>query len=254
MMYGQSLLSNVYVHKTLPLVVTQEMVFFRCVQFKDEFYGKTVSELHRGNLRENKSNNRFSNLFPGLKTSYWSNSPDIARAEIKKHGASNDIITFFAYDDLTSTFPSLPNDEKIILINGEDYRISDIIEKSEEGITLTNNDKDVLEKIMKYNPDCLVFKSRIDESGLNYLFFEKGFNKLAIREVKLRLGTHPGKNTARIGCAYSSDYWPVVENYGKFFDPIARVKMNEKYLETDEYKMRKTICDKSHQKMHEGKR
>ncbi len=50
-------------HKSLPLVMTGEFDFYRCIQFSDNLYGKTVSELHAGNLRLSRSDNRYSNLF-----------------------------------------------------------------------------------------------------------------------------------------------------------------------------------------------
>ena len=47
-------------HKELPLYETSEFDFFRCVEFNDSFYGKTMSELHCGNLRfcDEKNRNR----------------------------------------------------------------------------------------------------------------------------------------------------------------------------------------------------
>ncbi len=50
----------IYKHITLPVYMTDEFRFFRCVRFEDGFYGKTISELHNGNLRVNKSDNRYS--------------------------------------------------------------------------------------------------------------------------------------------------------------------------------------------------
>lgn len=244
-MFGEALSSPVYVHKKLPVAMTWELNFFRCVEFKESFYGKTVSELHQGNLRENRSKNRFSNLFPGLKTSYWSDSVETARAEIKKHGSSNNILSFWAYDDITSTFPTLENAGPIVLINGEDYRLNELIEKAEKGIDLTTDDKKLLNKIMDLNPDCLFYHSRVRKNGRNYLFFEKGFNKLSIREVRLRLGERAAKNTCWIGCAFSSDYSPSVEAYGRYFSPIAKVKMDTSYLQTEEYRSRKEIRAKT---------
>ena len=40
-----------YKHKELPVYITDEFNFFRCVEFNDEFYGKTASALFNGNLR-----------------------------------------------------------------------------------------------------------------------------------------------------------------------------------------------------------
>ena len=62
---GQSPGSPIFRHKDkdLPIYITVEFDFFRCVTFNDGFYGKTVSELHSGNLRDNKTGNRHSVLF-----------------------------------------------------------------------------------------------------------------------------------------------------------------------------------------------
>lgn len=38
--------------KDLPVYETDEFDFYRCVEFKDDFYGKTASSLFNGNLRE----------------------------------------------------------------------------------------------------------------------------------------------------------------------------------------------------------
>ena len=84
------------------------------------------------------------------------------------------------------------------------------------------------------NPDCLVYESIRRKDGLNYLFFEKGFKKLSLKEVRLRLGDLQGKNTARICCAFGSDYTPKPESYGICFQPIARTKMQEEYFSSED--------------------
>ena len=61
-------------HKRLPVIVTDEFDFWRCVEFNENFYGITVSELFKGNLRESNKNNRYSSLFPNQKLSYWASS------------------------------------------------------------------------------------------------------------------------------------------------------------------------------------
>lgn len=76
-------------HKSMPMVMTGEFDFYRCIPFSDKLYGKTVSELHAGNLRLSRSDNRYSNLFPGQRLSYWADSPETARAEAKRWGANN---------------------------------------------------------------------------------------------------------------------------------------------------------------------
>ena len=35
----------------LPIIESHDFNFFRCLEFNDGYYGKTVSELHSGNLR-----------------------------------------------------------------------------------------------------------------------------------------------------------------------------------------------------------
>lgn len=104
---------TIFKHIDLPVYVTDEFSFYRCVEFREEFYGKTVSELFNGNLRT--CCGRYSKLFPGQKISYWADSPYTSRAEIKKHGASKNVITFWAYDDDTSTFPCLERMSHLLL-------------------------------------------------------------------------------------------------------------------------------------------
>ena len=127
-------------HTRLPIIITEEFDFFRCVVFNDKFYGRTVSELHSGNLRTNSSNNRYSALFPNKKLSYWADSPQTARAEVKYHCQSNNLLTFWAYDDATSTFPTLPIDEPLIIIDGLQFGFFEILDKFEKGYQLTKNE------------------------------------------------------------------------------------------------------------------
>ncbi|WP_051594028.1 hypothetical protein [Butyrivibrio sp. AE3003] len=75
-------LRTIYKHKNLPVYVTDEFDFYRCVEFNESFYGKSVYDLHAGNLRE--CTGRYSKLFPNQRISYWADSPDTSRAEIKK--------------------------------------------------------------------------------------------------------------------------------------------------------------------------
>lgn len=74
-------------------------------------------------------------------------------------------------------------------------------------------------------------------------FLNGGFKKLSLREVSLRLGDHRGKNTAKVICAVSSDFSPVLEGYGYSFSPIAKTKYNDKYVQSDEYILRKQVKD-----------
>lgn len=94
---SQSYGRPIYKHEQLSVYITDEFNFFRCVEFKADFYGKTASTLFNGNLRICSETNRYAKLFPNQKLSYWADSPDTARAEIKKHGAGSNILTFWAY-------------------------------------------------------------------------------------------------------------------------------------------------------------
>lgn len=54
---------DIYKHRFLPVYITDEFDFYRCVEFQEAFYGKTVSELHHGNLR--LCSDRYTKLFSG---------------------------------------------------------------------------------------------------------------------------------------------------------------------------------------------
>lgn len=238
--FGRTILK----HKNLPLYKTDEFDFYRCICFNDSFYGKTVSELHGGNLRQATPENRYSRLFPNEKISYWADSPQNARAEVKYHNHVKNLLTFWAYDDATSTFPTIDNDEPLIIIDGRETGFHYILEKIEEGKSLSNNEEKTVELIKIENPDCLAYTSFRNKGGVNFLFFEKGFKKLSIREVRLRLGDFKGKNSNRIICAGTCDYSPYLKEYGKYFSALARVNMNNKYIECQEYKERLEVYEK----------
>lgn len=59
----------------------------------------------------------------------------------------------------------------------------------------------------------------------------------------LRLNVNHNKNRNRIVCAGDCDYTPYLKNYGMYFSPTAKVRMDMSYLKTDEYVLRKTICE-----------
>lgn len=42
---------DIWKHQELPIIESDSFNFFRCVEFQNDFYGRTVSELHKGNLR-----------------------------------------------------------------------------------------------------------------------------------------------------------------------------------------------------------
>lgn len=240
----------IYKHINLPVYITDEFDFYRCVEFNSSFYGKTASTLFNGNLRI--CSGRYSKLFPNQKLSYWADSPATARAEIKKHGAGNNILTFWAYDDATSTFPTLPDQEPLIIIDGRKCGVQELIDKADRGISLSKDEQRYMEELLIQEPDCIVYDSHARQSGENYIFFEKGFRKLALREVRLRFGKGSGGSHNQIACANSSDYIPLIEHYGEYFEPKARTKMDKAYFKTDEYLTRKQIYDESLLKMREA--
>lgn len=235
---NHSTFASVYKHGSLPIYKTFEFSFYRCVCFEDWVYGRTVSRLHSNNLRDNDNSGRHSKLFPNEKVSYWADSKSTALAEIKRHGGHKNYITFTSYDDQSSTFPMLNVDEELVIIDGRETGFHEILQKVEEGEELTKGDREVIRLIQDENPDCLAYKSVACKDGVNFLFFEKGFKKLALREVKLYYGENKARNSRRIACSVTSDYSPVLESYGRYFEPIARVKTDEKYLESEEYMKR----------------
>ena len=238
-----------YKHKELPVYITDEFNFFRCVEFNDEFYGKTASALFNGNLRT--CSGRYAKLFPNQKLSYWANSPTTARAEIKKHGAGKNILTFWAYDDRTSTFPILQNEEPLIIIDGRKTGVQELIDKADKEKELSNAEQSYINDLMAQEPDCLAYDSHAKSGGENFIFFEKGFKKLELRQLQLRLGENNGGNVNRIVCADTCDYLPFIESYGMYFQPKTRVKMDKSYLLSDEYLQRKEVYRQSCQKVRE---
>ena len=233
-----------YKHINLPVYITNEFNFFRCVEFNPNFYGKTASTLFNGNLRT--CTGRYSKLFPNQKLSYWADSPMTARAEIKNHGAGNSILTFWAYDDAASTFPTLPNPSLLVIIDGRKCGVQELIEKADRDIPLSKAEQQYMEALLAQEPDCLVYDSHAKKDGENYIFFEKGFRKLALRQLLLRFARSDGGSYNRIVCADTCDYAPYVEAYGKYFAPKARVRMDKSYLNSGEYLQRNQIYEESY--------
>lgn len=232
--FGRSVLVN----RDLPLYITNEFDFVRCVEFNDSMYGKTVSELHAGNLRLSRSDNRYSNLFPGQRLSYWADSPKTARAEIKRWGAKNNILTFWAYDDGSSTFPTIYPRDKLKIIDGRQMEFNAILRKLNKNERLNREDRYLIDQIAYEEPDCLCYESEARKGGVNYLFFEHGFKKLSLKEVRIQLNDLKGRNHNCITCAYSSDYSPWLDAYGYMFLPIAKIGNNPEYPNSDEYILR----------------
>lgn len=248
---SQSYGRPIYKHEQLSVYITDEFNFFRCVEFKADFYGKTASTLFNGNLRICSETNRYAKLFPNQKLSYWADSPDTARAEIKKHGAGSNILTFWAYDDGASTFPILQNEELLTIIDGRKTGVQELIDKADKKIELSNSEQNYINDLMAQEPDCLAYDSHAKNGGENFIFFEKGFKKLALRQLQLRFSKNNGGNVNRIVCADTSDYIPFIESYGMCFQPKVRVKMDKSYLLSDEYLQRKEVYEKFCQKVRE---
>lgn len=238
-------------HRNLPIFCLKEFNFYRIIEFKTEFYKKTVSELHGNNLREPIVNNRYSNLFDLGKVSYWSSDENTAKKEFIFHNnEAKNFIIFHSYDDFTSTIPIMDINENLIIVDGTKLLgFSEILEKYENNIEFTNKEKELINKIEKFNPDCIAYNSKRNPIGVNYMFFEKGFKKLALKEIKLKIKIKNTTHQNQIICAHSSDYLPLIKNYGYYFDSIAKVKFNEKYLNTSEYMKRKEIYDLTYKKI-----
>lgn len=221
-------------HQSLPVFEAIEFDFFRCIPFIDSFYGKTMIELHSGNLRMNKTGNRYSNIFPGQKVSYWSDSPQTAQAEYYHWNKSKNHITFWTYDDGSSSIPTIYPPGPLHIIDGRDMGINQIIKKRNEGIVLTPSEQSIIDEIAYEFPDCLAYESEQRKGGINYLFFEQGFKRLSLRQVSLRLGDEPGKNHNKIICADGSDYTPCLKGYCGTFLPKAKVKYTDLEANTAE--------------------
>lgn len=237
-----------YKHNTLPIYQTKEFDFFRCVQFNDNLYYKTVSELFNGNLRVCMG--RYSKLFPNQRLSYWADSAKTARAEVKKHGATNNLLTFWAYDDNSSFIPTVLDREDLIIVDGRKAGIQSIIDKVDNGQQVTDEEQKTINDIMSLDPDCLVFDSHAYKGGENFIFFEKGFRKLSLRRVRLRLGDRQFPRSNQICCAGTCDYTPYLESYGEYFIPILKTSKNEAYMQSEEYKLRKLGYEQSRQQFH----
>lgn len=226
----------------MPLYKAKEFTFFRCLEWKDEFYGNTFSELFNGNLRlnSNSDSNRYSKIFlPGTKISYWANSYKTARAEIKKWGASSNIMTFEAYDDVSSFRPMFNIKDPLIIVDGRKCGLQSVIDKLDNYEDISKEETDLMHNVFLYKPDCLVYDSHAYKGGENFIFFERGFNKLALKRINLRLSKDNGGNHNGYEFAQGSDYLSSPEAYGLCFEKKTRLVMNYDYLNTEEYKTRK---------------
>lgn len=70
--------------------------------------------------------------------------------------------------------------------------------------------------------------------------------------MRLRFGKQDGGNHNRIVCADTCDYTPYIKSYGQHFMPKAKVAMDQAYLQSNEYLLRKQMLEESHRKMREA--
>lgn len=96
-----------------------------------------------------------------------------------------------------------------------------------------------MNEILKKDIDGIAYDSRACPGGENFIFLERGFKKLALRELKLRFGRKNGGDHNTICCTGTCDYFPYLESYGQYFSPKCKVKMDNDYLQTAEYINRK---------------
>lgn len=242
---------DIWKQRELPILDSHDFNFFRCLDFKDKYYRKTVSELHHGNLRISRVDNRYSALFPGQKLSYWADSIKTARAEVKKWGASNNLLTFWAYDDGSSFLPTVHPASRLRIIDGIHFGFDRILKKINDHVELSQEEQAFVNKIASTEPDCLAYKSEASKNGICYLFFEHGFKKLSLREVSLRLGNEKGRNRATIPCANSSDFTPIIKSYGFYFLPKTKKKFDKAYIDSEEYTLRSQCMEHSMEKVRE---
>ncbi|MFR7637356.1 MAG: hypothetical protein ACLUYZ_08445 [Lachnospiraceae bacterium] len=150
---------DIWKHKDLPLIESHDFNFFRCIAFRDSYYGKTISELHTGNLRVSRKDNRYSQLFPGQRLSYWADSSQTARAEAKKWGAKNNLLTFWAYDDGSSFIPTVYPAEYLRIVDGIHFGFDKILKKVNDGLPLSHEEQSFIDRITYEEPDCLAYES-----------------------------------------------------------------------------------------------
>lgn len=135
--------------------------------------------------------------------------------------AASSIITFHAYDDASSTFPTSDCREPLIIVDGSETGFAEILDKLDAGTEPDAQDRSLIDRIVAEEPDCMMYESHVRKGRCNFLFFEKGFEKLSLREVRLRLehrDEEAGKrkvNRNVIECAWGCDYSPIQESYGR---------------------------------------
>ena len=165
----------------LPIIYKDNIEVVRCVATGEWMFGKNTFELHSGNLRIGKKTNRYAKLFPFLYVSYWADSIDTARAEMMYHYGDTDFVSFHA------SYHCQDASEHLRIVDGTEINFHKIIEKDELGISLEASEKELIQIIADTQPDCLLYQSKRNIDGTNYLFFENGFRKLCCNEINLNV-------------------------------------------------------------------
>ena len=143
--------------------------------------------------------------------------------------------------------------EKLKIVDGRIYGFSSLLEKYENNIKFSKEELKTIKEIENLKPDCIAYESKRNKGGYNFIFFEKGFKKIVLRRVELTLNDESNKkNKNYITCAVTSDFMPILENYGLYFRPIAKKGFDKNYLNSKEYLNRKKEFDKTLSKFKGG--
>lgn len=231
----------IYKHRKFPIYITKEFDFFRCVPFDENMYGVPAYNLFINNLR--KSDGRYSKLFGDSKVSYWCNSPDVARAEVRKHKDAKDTLMFWAYDDFSSFVPCREDSDFLHILDARSTDIANLIEKIDKNEQVSEKERNFFKELMKEEIDAIAYQSKAVDKGENFIFNERGFAKLALKWIRLRFSKLNGGSSNRIWIVCNGDYNPYVEAYAEFFAPKCCIKKDKKFLETEEFKKIKSTHD-----------
>lgn len=87
----------------------------------------------------------------------------------------------------------------------------------------------------------MMYEPHVKKGKRNFLFFEKGFGKLSLQKVSLRLEHRdektgePKTSDSAIQCAWGCGYTPIQDSYGECSLSIAEKAMIDERLETNEH-------------------
>ena len=77
---------------------------------------------------------------------------------------------FWAYDDISSTFPTIRESEPLVIIDGIQLGFEKILEKCDRGEPLTAQDKLLIDRIKETKPDCLAYKPHTSKKIILTIF------------------------------------------------------------------------------------